>query len=69
MHENYAAAAEFAQTWGLVFFVVLFVIAAGYALWPRNARKFHDAARIPLEDDAPAAATDVQRRADRGQTA
>ena len=41
----------FAQTWGLIFLIVMFVIAVGYALWPRNKAKFQRAANLPLLDD------------------
>ena len=34
MDPTYQAAAEFAQTWGLVYFVVIFVAVLLYALWP-----------------------------------
>lgn len=39
------------QTWGLVYFVVIFVAVLVYALWPRNRRKFRDAANIPFKED------------------
>ena len=42
---------QFAQTWGLVFLVVAFVLAVVYALWPGNRDKFKHAARMPLDDD------------------
>ena len=48
---SYDAAAAFAQTWGLVYFVVIFAAVLVYALWPRNAPKFRDAAQIPLKED------------------
>ena len=48
---SYDAAAAFAQTWGLVYFVVIFAAVLVYAMWPRNARKFRDAAQIPLKED------------------
>ena len=41
----------FAGTFGLIFFIVLFVIILAYALWPGNKRKFEKAARAPLEED------------------
>lgn len=47
---SYAAVAEFAQTWGLLFLILLFVAAVAYAFWPGNRRKFERAARLPLED-------------------
>jgi len=51
--DNYRFFAEFAQTWGLVYFVVLFVIVLIYALWPSRARQklFDDSARVPLRED------------------
>lgn len=65
MHADYTAAAQFAQTWGLGFFVIMFLVAAAYALWPRNSAKFRDAANIPLDDDNDT--TIPQRSAGRGQ--
>jgi len=41
----------FAQTWGLVYLVVLFAAVLVYALRPGNRKKFEDAARIPFEED------------------
>jgi cytochrome c oxidase cbb3-type subunit 4 len=51
MDETYKAVAEFAQTWGLVYFVVIFVLVLLYALWPSRQKKFDEAARIPLRED------------------
>lgn len=48
---DYETAAGFAQTWGLVYFVAIFLVVLVYALWPRNGRKFRDAAQIPLKED------------------
>lgn len=42
----------FAQSWGLVYLMILFAVVCGYALWPRNKEKFDRAARVPLEEDA-----------------
>ncbi|MBL27438.1 MAG: CcoQ/FixQ family Cbb3-type cytochrome c oxidase assembly chaperone [Rhodospirillaceae bacterium] len=47
---DYHAVSHFAQTWGLVFLVVLFLGVLVYALWPKNKKKFEEAARMPLED-------------------
>ena len=33
---DYETAASFAQTWGLVYFVLIFLGVLVYALWPRN---------------------------------
>jgi cytochrome c oxidase cbb3-type subunit 4 len=48
---GHADLVHFAHTWGLVYLVVLFVAVLAYALWPRNRRRFDDAARIPLKED------------------
>ena len=40
----------FAQSWGAVYFTIMFIVAFAYALWPSNQPGFRDAARIPLED-------------------
>jgi cytochrome c oxidase cbb3-type subunit 4 len=49
----YEAATKFAQTWGLLLFVVLFAGALVYALWPSNQKKFDKAARNPLDEREP----------------
>jgi cytochrome c oxidase cbb3-type subunit IV len=51
MNSTYRALAEFAQTWGLAYFVTVFLIVLAYALWPSQQRKFDEAARIPLRED------------------
>jgi len=51
MDATYRAAAEFAQTWGLVYFVVIFIAVLLYALWPSRKQQFDEAARIPLRED------------------
>jgi cytochrome c oxidase cbb3-type subunit 4 len=51
MDETYKAVAEFAQTWGLVYFVVIFVMVLLYALWPSRKKQFDEAAHIPLRED------------------
>ncbi|HEY4773807.1 MAG TPA: cbb3-type cytochrome c oxidase subunit 3 [Xanthobacteraceae bacterium] len=48
---TYRMLAEFAQTWGLVYFVVVFLLVLAYALWPSRKRYFEEAARIPLRED------------------
>ena len=44
-------AAAFAQTGGLIYFVVLFAAVIAFVLWPRNAERFREAAKIPLKED------------------
>ncbi|MHC5654375.1 cbb3-type cytochrome c oxidase subunit 3 [Stappia sp.] len=51
MTEGYETVASFAQTWGLVYFVVLFAAVLFYALRPKNRRRFDEAAQIPLRED------------------
>jgi len=48
---SYHTLSHFAQTWGLVYLVILFAAVLGYALWPRNRGKFRDAAEIPFKED------------------
>jgi cytochrome c oxidase cbb3-type subunit 4 len=50
MDATYKAIAEFAQTWGLAYFVVIFGLVLLYALAPSRRKQFEDAARIPLQD-------------------
>ena len=39
MSPTYQFFSEIAQTWGLVYFVILFIIVLIYALWPSRARQ------------------------------
>ncbi len=41
----------FAQTWGLLYLVMLFAGAMFYALRPGAKKQFDDAAQIPLKED------------------
>ncbi len=50
MSETYKNLAEFAQQWGLLYFVGLFLVVLVYALWPSRQAEFDKAARVPLED-------------------
>lgn len=51
MNPTYRAFAEFAQTWGLLYFVLVFAGVLVYALWPSRTREFQEAARMPLRED------------------
>jgi cytochrome c oxidase cbb3-type subunit 4 len=51
MPDMYKAAAEFAQTWGLIYFLIVFALALGYAFWPDSKDRFENAARLPLRED------------------
>ncbi|NBN64245.1 CcoQ/FixQ family Cbb3-type cytochrome c oxidase assembly chaperone [Microvirga tunisiensis] len=51
MTETYTSLAGFAQTWGLLYFVLMFAVVIGYAAWPKNKQQFDDAAQIPFRED------------------
>ena len=51
MPAAYKMVAEFAQTWGLLYFVTVFVAVLVYALWPSRKSQFDEAARMPLRED------------------
>ena len=51
MNGSYATVAEFAQTWGLAYFVMVFLAVVVYALWPSSKQRFDAAARMPLRED------------------
>ncbi len=51
MSPTYQFFAELAQTWGLIYFFVLFIAVLVYALWPSCQKKFDEAARVPLRED------------------
>ncbi len=51
MSDTYMALASFAQTWGLVYFVAIFLIVVVYALWPSRRKRFDEAALMPLRED------------------
>lgn len=46
----YERLAHIAQTWGLVLFIIAFILVLIYTLNPANRSKFEKARRIPLED-------------------
>lgn len=48
---TYEIVSRFAQTWGLVFLLVLFLSACAYALWPGNRGRFEQASRMPLDEE------------------
>lgn len=49
----YEALSKFAQTGGLIYFVVMFAVAVAYAVWPSNKDKFEAAANMPLNEGDP----------------
>jgi cytochrome c oxidase cbb3-type subunit 4 len=48
---TYAFFAHFAQTWGLVYFIVVFILVLAYALWPSRQKQFDESSQIPLRED------------------
>jgi len=51
---SFDEALTFAQSWGAVYFMLMFAVAFAYAFWPSNSKRFRDAANSVLhEDDAP----------------
>ncbi|MCP4381485.1 MAG: CcoQ/FixQ family Cbb3-type cytochrome c oxidase assembly chaperone [Hyphomicrobiales bacterium] len=51
MSDTYVALAEFAQSWGLVYFVLVFVVVVLLAMRPSRKRDYDRAARLPLSED------------------
>ncbi len=51
MSPTYKALAEFAQTYGLIYFVSVFCGVVLWALWPSRKQRFEEAARVPLRED------------------
>ena len=51
MSDVYTMLAQVAQSWGLVYFVLIFAAALIYALAPSRKKHFDEAARIPLQED------------------
>jgi len=50
-HLTYEAVARFAQQAGAIYFAVLFVFGAAYALRPKHKEMFKRAARAPLDEE------------------
>jgi len=48
---TYDFLAHFAGTWGLIYFIAIFVVVLAYALWPSRQKQFDAAARLPLRED------------------
>ena len=51
MSDTYVALAEFAQSWGLIYFVAVFVVVVLWVLRPSRKRDYDRAARLPLSED------------------
>jgi cytochrome c oxidase cbb3-type subunit 4 len=51
MLATYQFLAGFAQTWGLLYFVAVFLAVLVYAFAPSRKGRFDAAARMPLQED------------------
>ena len=51
MATTYSTLAQFAQTWGLLYFIAIFAAVVIYALWPSRKAKYDELARLPLRED------------------
>jgi cytochrome c oxidase cbb3-type subunit 4 len=51
MSTTYRLLAKFAQTWGLLYFIAVFLMVLVYALAPSRKSHFDDAAHMPLRED------------------
>lgn len=48
---TYDAWREFAASWGLIFFGVIFLGVLVYVFWPSRRKAFEAAAQMPLRED------------------
>jgi len=48
---SYETVSRIAQQGGTVYFVLMFLAAFAYAMWPKKKDEFQRAARLPLEED------------------
>ena len=51
MPDTYRAVAEFAQSWGLLYFFAVFVVVVLLVMRPSQKRRYDQAARLPLNED------------------
>ena len=49
--ETYTAVAHFAQSWGLIYFFVVFCAVVVFVMWPSRKKQYEEAARMPLRED------------------
>jgi cytochrome c oxidase cbb3-type subunit IV len=53
MSDTYTTVAEFAQSWGLLYFFIAFVAIVVWVMWPSRKRRYEDASKIPFREDEP----------------
>ena len=51
MSDTYNAVAEFAQSWGLLYFFIAFVVIVFLVMRPSRKRSYDDASKIPFRED------------------
>ena len=51
MSDTYTAVAQFAQSWGLIYFFVAFIVVVALVMRPSRKRVYDQAARLPLSED------------------
>ncbi len=49
--ETYNAVAHFAQSWGLLYFFIVFCAVVIFVMWPSRKKQYEDVARMPLRED------------------
>ena len=49
--ETYVAVAHFAQSWGLIYFFIVFCAVVIFVMRPSRKKQYEDAARMPLRED------------------
>ena len=49
--ETYTALARFAQSWGLIYFFIVFCAVVIFVMWPSRKKQYEEAARMPLRED------------------
>lgn len=48
---NYEEWRQFAASWGLVYFALIFFIGVAWVMWPSRRKFYEDAAQMPLRED------------------
>ena len=48
---TYTAVAEFAQSWGLLYFFIAFIAVVAFVMRPSRKRTYEELAKLPLRED------------------
>jgi cytochrome c oxidase cbb3-type subunit 4 len=49
--DTYNAVAHFAQSWGLIYFFIVFCAVVVFVMRPSRKKHYEEAARMPLRED------------------